>query len=395
MKVELSVIITAYNCDKYIQRCIKSVLNQMCESVEIIVVDDGSLDNTALICDKLLEQCSNARIVRKSNGGTVSARKAGLAVAKGDMVCFIDGDDWVDDNYCERMLAPYLQNNNIDMVSSGLFFDYSSKPLNNFVLLDGTGEGCYDKKEIDEHILPNFVYDLETGTGSITTSVCCKLIRRELAIQAISKINEKLTIGEDGAFVLSLLMESKCIYFIHQAFYHYEQHVNSQNYKFEMESMEQLLLLKKNMYSIVDPTKKSSKIQEQIDYYIKAYLKDMEKSIFGIDISSQVFCFPNMEIENGSNIIIHGAGKVGKQFVKYAKKSGQYRLVAWTDKKSLEKFRRNDEPCSINEIKSLHYDVVILAAVDEKVRKQMKKELMQYGVPEHKIISNKPISYRI
>lgn len=395
MDIGLSVIITVYNCENYIQRCLESVLHQTYSDIEIIVVDDGSSDNSFTICDKMLEHHRQARIVRKMNAGTVSARKAGLDIAKGELVCFIDGDDWIEEEYCENLVAHYAQNKKIDIISSGLFFDYLSNSVDSYVLCDGIEEGCYGREEIEECILPNFVYDLESETNAITTSVCCKLIKREVAIRAMSRVDEKLTFGEDGVFVLSLLMEANYIYVINQAFYHYEQHADSQNRKFEMKSFEQLLALKKCMYSIAEEMQRKSRIQEQIDYYVEAYLKAIEKNILGIEVSSQVFCFPNMEIENGSNIIIHGAGKVGKQFVKYVKKSGQYRLVAWTDKKSLEKFRRNDEPCSINEIKSLHYDVVILAAVDEKVRKQMKKELMQYGVPEHKIISNKPISYRI
>lgn len=395
MDIGLSVIITAYNCENYIQRCLESVLRQTYSNIEIIVVDDGSSDNSFAICDKILEHHRQARIVRKMNAGTVSARKAGLDMARGELVCFIDGDDWIEEKYCENLVAHYAQNKKIDIISSGLVFDYLSNSVDNYVMCDGIAEGCYGREEIEERILPNFVYDSESETNAITTSVCCKLIRREVAVRAISRIDNKLTFGEDGAFVLSLLMEANYIYVINRAFYHYEQHVNSQNRKFEMESLKQLLALKKCMYCIVEKMQRKQRIQEQIDYYLEIYLKAIEKNILGMDISSQVFCFPNMEIENGSNIIIHGAGKVGKQFVKYAKKSGQYRLVAWTDKKSLEKFRRNDEPCSINEIKSLHYDVVILAAVDEKVRKQMKNELMQYGVPEYKIISNKPISYRI
>lgn len=116
-KIKVSVIIPAYNVEKYIERCILSVINQTLKEIEIIIVNDGSNDNTKKIIEKFL---GNNRIIyiEQKNSGLSAARNAGLKVAKGEFISFIDSDDYVDLNFLERLYVSAVQNNAEIAVSS-------------------------------------------------------------------------------------------------------------------------------------------------------------------------------------------------------------------------------------------------------------------------------------
>ena len=102
----VSVIIPIYNVEKYIRQCIDSVLNQTYTQIEIILVDDGSPDNCGAICDEYAERDNRIKVIHKENGGLSDARNAGLAIAQGDFVYFLDSDDYLRKNEAiEELLA--------------------------------------------------------------------------------------------------------------------------------------------------------------------------------------------------------------------------------------------------------------------------------------------------
>ena len=91
----ISVIIPIYNIEKYVERCIKSIINQTYSNLEIILVDDGSSDSSPEICDKFANIDSRIIVIHKKNGGLSDARNNGLKIAKGNYISFIDGDDYI------------------------------------------------------------------------------------------------------------------------------------------------------------------------------------------------------------------------------------------------------------------------------------------------------------
>ncbi len=95
MKPIISIIVPIYNVDKYLEKCIESILRQTFRAYELILVDDGATDTSPLICDKYAQQDDRIRVIHKSNGGLSSARNAGLNTMTGEYVAFIDSDDWI------------------------------------------------------------------------------------------------------------------------------------------------------------------------------------------------------------------------------------------------------------------------------------------------------------
>lgn len=116
----ISVIVPVYNTEKYLHRCIDSILTQTFTDFELLLIDDGSADNSGAICDEYASMDFRVRVFHKENGGASSARNLGLDFATGKWVTFCDSDDWVDASW----LMNYIQHmDNCDLVEQGICFD--------------------------------------------------------------------------------------------------------------------------------------------------------------------------------------------------------------------------------------------------------------------------------
>lgn len=101
---KVSVIVPVYNVEKFLNRCVESVLNQTYENFELILIDDGSPDKCGEMCDKFVEKDNRVKCVHQKNGGVSRARNAGLDIAKGEYICFVDSDDWIEPNLLEECI---------------------------------------------------------------------------------------------------------------------------------------------------------------------------------------------------------------------------------------------------------------------------------------------------
>ena len=100
----ISVIVPAYNVEKYLARCVDSILTQTYENPEVILVDDGSKDASGQICEELAKTDARIRVIHKENGGLSSARNCGIDQTRGDYLAFVDSDDWIEPESCRWML---------------------------------------------------------------------------------------------------------------------------------------------------------------------------------------------------------------------------------------------------------------------------------------------------
>ena len=101
--ISISVVVSIYNVEQYIEQCVKSLINQTLRNIEIILVDDGTKDQSGQIIDNLAEMDKRIKVIHKENGGLASARNAGLKIAQGEFIIFIDGDDWIDETMLEKL----------------------------------------------------------------------------------------------------------------------------------------------------------------------------------------------------------------------------------------------------------------------------------------------------
>jgi len=108
---KISVIVPVYNVEKYLAKCIDSILAQTFTDFECILINDGSPDNSPAICDEYAKKDERMKVIHKENGGVSSARNTGLDIAQGEWITFADSDDWVDENYLELMYSNAIKNN--------------------------------------------------------------------------------------------------------------------------------------------------------------------------------------------------------------------------------------------------------------------------------------------
>ena len=115
----ISIIVPVYNVERYLDECVKSIIGQTYQNIEVILVDDGSTDHSAAICDRWAEVDDRIRVIHKPNGGLSDARNCGLETAKGEYIYFIDSDDYIDHSLCEKAMDVF-KTENVDLVVFGV-----------------------------------------------------------------------------------------------------------------------------------------------------------------------------------------------------------------------------------------------------------------------------------
>ena len=108
---KISLVVPVYNVEKYISRCVNSLIRQLYTNIEILLIDDGSKDNSGILCDELAKRDDRIKVYHKANGGLSDARNYGIERADGDYICFIDSDDYVADDYCMKMYNAAIKEN--------------------------------------------------------------------------------------------------------------------------------------------------------------------------------------------------------------------------------------------------------------------------------------------
>lgn len=214
----ISIIIPAYNAAKYIERSLRSCIQQDYEEVEILIVNDGSSDNTVEIVERFIQYDSRIRLINKLNGGLVSARKEGLNYVLGDYVFFLDADDYLEEDTLS-ILSQYC--GQYDII------------ISDFILENERGKIMpLQHRNIDKYGSDLLGYLKNYLSKSVTASLCGRLIKTELLKDFSTPLD--LTIGEDVVTNMIILQKyNPSIKIINKNLYHYVQYstsmVNSKN----------------------------------------------------------------------------------------------------------------------------------------------------------------------
>lgn len=168
----VSIIVAVYNAQKYLRQCVQSVLDQTYKDIEILLIDDGSTDNSAQICDEFAKKDSRVRVIHKENEGESATRNLGVKEARGEYITFVDNDDYVAPDFIESMLV-LMQDKQADIcICSFLYVDEEERELSWYVPLLEQGR-CMTAHELEQRYLSS--YDIEGFPWN-------KLVRKELYI---------------------------------------------------------------------------------------------------------------------------------------------------------------------------------------------------------------------
>lgn len=246
----VSVVVPVYNVEKYLKRCVDSILAQTEKQLEIILVDDGSTDSSGKLCDAYAKEHSHITVIHKENGGLTSAWIAGAKVAKGDYIGFVDSDDWIDPDMYQQMYEK-AKEYNADMVCCGLKKEFENSDRSPSYLIDRLQQEFYNRKEIAEKIVPVFLCDGSFDSRAIPASRAMKLYRRELISNNIKYCRDEVSIGEDLVITFACFQDCESICAIHDFYpYHYWINESSLTGKHDREYLKKLLILRKQLLYI-------------------------------------------------------------------------------------------------------------------------------------------------
>ena len=204
MKTKVSVIVPVYNVQDYVLRCLESLKNQKYEEIEIIIVDDGSTDKSGKICDRFVKNEKRARVFHKKNGGLSDARNYGIGKSSGELIAFVDSDDYVREDYIGRMVET-LDNDKSDIVICG-----------------------YNKELPKSEVISGFdaVYNCLIRQDNVDIVAWNKLYKKELFIEngILFPKGEK---HEDLLTIYKVVSKAKKVSYIDEALYCYEDREGS------------------------------------------------------------------------------------------------------------------------------------------------------------------------
>ena len=208
----VSVIVPVYNAEEYITECAKSIIYQSYPDIELILVDDGSSDNSGAICDEISKENKHVRVIHKRNGGLISAWTAGVELASGEYIGFVDSDDYLERDYYSTLMHPVeLYNCEVSMCGFCMEGEISKfvKPI------ERLETGLYVSEVLEEIKRNYFEYGIQN-------SRCLKVIKRELLVKNLKYVDSKVVLGEDMTISVPCVLDSHAIYMNQEYFgYHY------------------------------------------------------------------------------------------------------------------------------------------------------------------------------
>ncbi|MGG4040961.1 glycosyltransferase [Bacillus smithii] len=238
MKPVVSIIVPLYNAEKVMKKCIESILSQSLYQIEVILIDDGSTDNTRKIAEEYKKKDKRIKVIHQNNKGVSSARNVGLENANGDFIGFVDADDWIDKDMYLEMYNSAIKSN-ADITMCGYYSEnkyYGTKqlietPLNN---------GVYEKDDIISNIIIPMIGTVEKSKIAwnyrVMGSVWRNIFRKDLLTNNKIVFNKEISYCEDLLFCIESMSKCNRLAIVNKPFYHYQtfQYSLSRSYRKNM-----------------------------------------------------------------------------------------------------------------------------------------------------------------
>lgn len=257
MSTKVSIVVPVYNVEDYLKRCVESIQKQTISEIEIILVDDGSKDQSGKMCDDLAKEDQRIVVIHKQNGGLTSAWKAGVKQASGKYVGFVDSDDWVDTDMFETLLNK-AEETDADVTICGLVYEFEDGVTKTRTESSKLVGKLYERKNIQEEIFPTLLSDGRFFGRTIQPARVTKLYKKTILLDNMRYCSESVSIGEDLQITFPVLCDANRVYMIENYFpYHYWINAKSMTGKHDenyvgkiAETMNQLLNIsvQKNVY---------------------------------------------------------------------------------------------------------------------------------------------------
>lgn len=319
----VSIIVPIYNVEPYLEQCINSICNQTYKNLQIILVNDGSTDGSTEIIKAWEEKDPRIEVIHKRNGGLVSARKAGIKRAEGLYSIYIDGDDWIENDYVEKAVSATC-GLTADAVCVGHIVD-DGKALR--TVYNSIKAGIY---LIDE-ILPIMLSKDEFYNFGITQYVWSKMFKTQLVQKNQMKIPDEIQIGEDVALTYTCFLHAEKVSIIEYAGYHYVQRNNSMCNVFQTDEDGKCQMLLDYLRKSFEADARKDLLLSQLRQYAKLLFLSRAIEVYDKEDSEKILV-PFGGIEKNCNVVLYGAGAIGKSVKRYIDRQKDVHVIAWLDR---------------------------------------------------------------
>lgn len=306
----VSVVVPVYNVEKYVEKCIVSILNQSFTNFELIIIDDGSTDDSYNICKKYVQKDKRIRLIHKNNTGLVPSWKLGVKESHSEYIVFIDSDDYIEKDYLKELYDCYKKYK-VQIVIAPTKKYVNNKLVN---LKYKVKPGLYDYTEYKKDILPKILNDGGLFQSRILLpNRWGKLIPRDLILCKMKYVDNKSTYAEDLSLLIPIFLDIKSIYLIEapNASYIYRIRNGSMVRGYDKNRWKSVKLVYKNLYSALRSSNAGNNLYDQLslDYYsalIQCYKNEIKnpyfncKSVFSIVVEMRNY-FPLLKRKIDTN----------------------------------------------------------------------------------------------
>lgn len=388
----VSIIVPIYNTEEFLDQCIWSIRKQTYQNLDIILINDGSIDGSLSICKKHQEQDERVRIISQDNQGLIAARKKGVITAYGKFIGFVDSDDWIAAQMYESMMNILLQTD-CDLVSCGMIEEWKNGSILNYIY-DLYNEGLHEN--LDETIYSDLFFDNQNAKGGLMPNLCSKLLKKELLCEVYNDIDSRITYGEDAITTYAYCMRAKKIYILKEAYYHYNRRQGSMCSSADKSLEANTYLLYEGFKNAFENSLKRKQLMRQARRYIfKLELRMLEKlcDINTAALGTWSFTYDNSVFER--KIIIYGAGGCGQALYHYITRLGKIdNIAAWVDRNpesTMEQCLYDIEYPDI--ISERDFTYIIIAIQRKETADDIRKELEEKFNLQKESILWKPVEY--
>lgn len=269
--IKISIIVPIYNADKYLNRCIDSLLNQTLKDIEIILVNDGSNDKSPSICNEYKIKDSRIVVIHKQNAGVSSARNTGIKEARGKYIAFVDADDYVNSDMCNSMFNN-IEKTNADMCVSNYIIRKAEKEL---VVNHKLKESIILRENIIDKIVPSIICgeDLKNKNNLVKfRGPVMYLYKKDTLVNYNLEFKVGLPIGEDFLFNISYMLKINKLAVDQGSYYHYCINEESAIHTYRKDYWEIRKILISEIKYLIKDQKIYASCKSRINFMIMNYL---------------------------------------------------------------------------------------------------------------------------
>ena len=366
----VSVIIPIYNVSAYLHQCVLSVCKQSYGNLEIILVNDGSTDESPILCETFASKDSRIRVVHQKNMGLVSARQAGLRLSEGDYVLYVDGDDWLE-LYCVEKLITMVEKHHSDIIIAGYYREFIGQEIK---VSPSIRNGVYTTEEIKNQIFPKLIHDDKSCSHGISTFSWGKLFKRELLFDHQMDVPMDISLGEDSVVTYPCIVSSSSICVIDLPLYFYRQRAKSilkttttaEDEIFKINRMCDFLALKISGHGF--------DFNSQIESYRLILLATRTGGLFGKE-NVPGWLFPNTLNFKDKKIALYSSGAFGQQMWREFK-NVNLNFCSWFDQDYYESQLWGVDVKSLEDLPVEKPDIIVVATFNKNIFQSVKKNIL-------------------